>query len=315
MLPDLHIYTGPTAGPPWGYFVDPKNWAMLEALPRNGSKVFVSEYAAGVSQGDGDDPSFNCYAKFPGGPHLSQGGLGNVQAAVHEAAWMAAMERNGDVVKMAAYAPLLMNALDGVQRNADGSVAACPYVWSPILIGFNRSTIVRTPSYCKAPRYRCHLGCILLKTPAMSLLTGVQQLFSTNRGGVALDTDVSGPGADTIAASATVAAGGDLAVLKLVNFGNTAVTVTVHAPASGAGSCGWTSLSGPALAENSWETPDAIKPVTHQPFPVNRGMVEVVVLPNSVNVLRLPATSTASAMKSDDDAKMPPVIVHVLVDE
>ncbi len=44
-------------------------------------------------------------------------------------------------------------------------------------------------------------------------------------------------------------------------------------------------------------------------------MVEVVVLPNSVNVLRLPATSTASAMKSDDDAKMPPVIVHVLVDE
>ena len=105
MFSDLHIYTGPTAGPPWGYFVDPKNWAMLAALPRNGSKVFVSEYAAGVSQGDGDDPTFNCYAKFPGGPHLSQGGLGNVQAAVHEAAWMAAMERNGDVVKMAACEP------------------------------------------------------------------------------------------------------------------------------------------------------------------------------------------------------------------
>ena len=102
MFTDLHIYTGPTAGPPWGYFVDPKNWAMLAGLPRNGSKVFVSEYAAGVSQGDGDDPTFNCYDKFPGGPHLSQGGLGNVQAAVHEAAWMAAMERNGDVVKMAA---------------------------------------------------------------------------------------------------------------------------------------------------------------------------------------------------------------------
>ena len=292
---DLHIYTGPTAGPPWGYFVDPKNWAMLEGLPRNGSKVFVSEYAAGVSQGDGDDPTFNCYDKFPGGPHLSQGGLGNVQAAVHEAAWMAAMERNGDVVKMAAYAPLLMNALDGVQHNADGSVAACPYVWSPILIGFNRSTIVRTPSYW------------------------VQQLFSTNRGGVALDTEVSGPGADTIAASATVAASGET-VLKLVNFGNaTAVSVAVHAPASGAGSCGWTSLSGPALAENSWETPDAIKPVTHQPLPVVNRKVDVLVLPNSVNVLRLPASSAsasaASAMKSDDDAKMPPVIVHVLVDE
>ena len=34
-------------------------------------------------------------AKFPGGAHLSEGGLGNVQAAVHESAWMAAMERNG----------------------------------------------------------------------------------------------------------------------------------------------------------------------------------------------------------------------------
>jgi len=128
---DLHIYTGPTAGPKWGYFTDRKNWEMLENLPRNASQgkepgspptfmlqlitlprqardkhrdnsnegcvlaVFLSEYAAGVSQHDGGDPTQNCDAKFPGGPHLSQGGLGNVQAAVHEAVWMTAMERNG----------------------------------------------------------------------------------------------------------------------------------------------------------------------------------------------------------------------------
>ena len=73
----MHIYSGPTAGPKWGYFTDPENWQMLADLPRNTSKAFMSEYAAGVSQGDGDDSSFNCYVKHPGGAHMSEGGLGN----------------------------------------------------------------------------------------------------------------------------------------------------------------------------------------------------------------------------------------------
>ena len=45
---------------------------------------------------------------------------------------------------MASYAPLLGNLLDGVMHNDDdGSVAVCPYVWSPIMIGFNSSTVRR----------------------------------------------------------------------------------------------------------------------------------------------------------------------------
>jgi len=34
-----------------------------------------------------------------------------------------------------------------------------------------------TPAPCKLPRYRCHLGCILLKMPAISLLTGIVANF------------------------------------------------------------------------------------------------------------------------------------------
>jgi hypothetical protein len=74
---------------------------------------------------------------------MGKAGVNNLLAAVHEAAWMAAMERNSDVVTMAAYAPLLQNVHDV----SGGYPAVCPYVWSPILINFDASTVARSPSY------------------------------------------------------------------------------------------------------------------------------------------------------------------------
>ena len=96
------------------YYSDPsffwKNANRYDAYDRKGPKVYVGEYA--VTQG--------C-------------GKGNLAAALGEAAFMAGMERNADVVRMASYAPLLTNV--AMQQ------------WSPDAIPFDASHSYGTPSY------------------------------------------------------------------------------------------------------------------------------------------------------------------------
>ena len=60
-----------------------------DTYPRNGKKIYVGEYAAN-----------------------QEVGIGNMAAACAEASFMINMERNGDVVKMASYAPLLCHMRD-----------------------------------------------------------------------------------------------------------------------------------------------------------------------------------------------------------
>ena len=59
---------------------------QYDKYDRNGPKIFVGEYAV-----------------------TEKCGLGNLRAAIGEAAFMTGMERNSDVVVMASYAPLLVN--------------------------------------------------------------------------------------------------------------------------------------------------------------------------------------------------------------
>jgi alpha-N-arabinofuranosidase len=103
--------------------------------------------------------------------------------AIAEAAYMTSLERNGDVVRLASYAPLL--AKEGHTQ------------WNPDLIYFNNSTVVPTVNYY------------------------VQQLFGQNQGteyvsGVV--TPPTGAVADTTVAASCVRAAktGDV-ILKLVN--------------------------------------------------------------------------------------------------
>lgn len=65
------------------------NVNLFDSISRNGSKIYVGEYA--------------CIFKV---------GNGNMEAALAEAAFMCGMERNGDLVKMTSYAPLLQNRHD-----------------------------------------------------------------------------------------------------------------------------------------------------------------------------------------------------------
>ncbi len=121
-IQDEHYYSGP------GTFISYAT--KYDSYNRSGPKVFVGEYA--VTSGYGT--------------------LGNLSAALGEAAFMTGMERNSDVVQMASYAPLFAN-VNGIQ-------------WHPDLIYYDNTRWFGTPSYY------------------------VQQLFGQNRGDAILPASI-----------------------------------------------------------------------------------------------------------------------------
>nr|CAA9259249.1 GH51 [uncultured Armatimonadetes bacterium] len=129
---DEHYYHNPD----WFF----TNANKYDTYDRKGPQIYVGEYA--VTQ---------------------NAGLGNLHAALSEAAFMMGMERNGDVVTMASYAPLFVNVNDRK--------------WNPDAIGFDSARSYGTPSYY------------------------VQKLFAEHRPEHALPTKVTAP--PTVAKPAT----------------------------------------------------------------------------------------------------------------
>jgi alpha-N-arabinofuranosidase len=70
----------------------------------------------------------------------------NFGAALGDAAWMTAMERNSDIIVMQAYAPLFVNV------NTGGSQ------WTPDLIGYDGLTSYGSPSYYAQVLFASHRG-------------------------------------------------------------------------------------------------------------------------------------------------------------
>jgi len=104
---DEHYYMAPE------WFL--QNTARYDHYDRSGPKVFAGEYAA---QTDNTTSARN---------------RNNWRSAISEAAFMTGLERNGDVVQMASYAPLLANA-DAWQ-------------WTPDAIWFDSLRSYGTPNY------------------------------------------------------------------------------------------------------------------------------------------------------------------------
>jgi alpha-L-arabinofuranosidase len=96
------------------YYMSPEwflaNTKRYDTYDRKGARVFLGEYAA-----------------------VTDTKRNNLWAALSEAAYMTGLERNGDVVAMASYAPLL--AKEGATQ------------WEPDMIRFNNETVFATPSY------------------------------------------------------------------------------------------------------------------------------------------------------------------------
>jgi alpha-N-arabinofuranosidase len=150
-----------------------------------------------------------------------------LRSALAEAAYMTALERNGDIVKMTSYAPLL------ARRNNTS--------WNPNLIYFTNTTILRTVNYY------------------------VQQLFSVNHGDLYFANIVSASLPDTAKTFATSCVQNTLTgevIIRLVNTDSTSVKANINLPAfrslNPAATC--TVLSGDPMAENSFEHPQNVIP-------------------------------------------------------
>ncbi|GIV17411.1 MAG: alpha-N-arabinofuranosidase [Armatimonadota bacterium] len=136
---DEHYYSSPE------WFISQAN--RYDRYNRAGPKIFVGEYA--VTQG--------C-------------GTGNLRAAIAEAAFMTGLERNGDIVVMAAYAPLFVNVNDRK--------------WNPDLIGFDSSRCYGTPSYYVQKMFSIYRGTHVLPLRANAPAVSVTE----TRGAIGLGT-------------------------------------------------------------------------------------------------------------------------------
>jgi alpha-L-arabinofuranosidase len=116
---------------------------------RSGSEIFVGEWAAyETAFVPWDERSKN----EPPTP--------NLKAAIGDAAFMAAMERNSDLILMQCYAPLLVNVSPGARQ------------WRPDLIGYNAISSYGSPSYYAIQAFSRNLGDEILSTT--SIETAVQ---------------------------------------------------------------------------------------------------------------------------------------------
>lgn len=157
------------------YYQTPE-WFLMNAgkydkYDRKGPKILVGEYA--------------CHSVRIGSPNNKN----TLLCALAEAAFMTGLERNADVVTMAAYAPLFAHVKD--------------WQWTPNLIWFDNNMSYATPSYY------------------------VQQLFSVNKGTHVVplipgtnpqgDKGISLSGQDSIWASAVIDKQTNELIVKLVN--------------------------------------------------------------------------------------------------
>lgn len=154
-----------------------------DSYDRRGPKVFVGEYAV-----------------------TSGAGLGNLRGAIGEAAFMTGMERNSDVVVMAAYAPLFVHVKH--QR------------WPINLINFDGSRVFGLPSYY------------------------VQQMFSRHRGDLVLPTTVDTPLAKTSPKGGAIGVGTWLTQAEFKDVKVTKGNQTLYTGNFTQGTDGWRLLGG-----------------------------------------------------------------------
>ena len=118
---------------------------------RNGPEIFVGEWAAH------EDPKIKPWDRAA----REQAPTPALKAAIGDAAFMAAMERNSDQIKMQCYAPLLVNVNPGARQ------------WRPNLIGYDAMNSYGSPSYYAFQMFSRNGGDeILAGTPTGTLVQG-----------------------------------------------------------------------------------------------------------------------------------------------
>lgn len=175
-----------------------------------------------------------------------------LRSALAEAAYMTALERNGDVARLASYAPLL------AKRGH--------FHWMPDLIYFDNTRVSLTINYF------------------------VQQLFGQNAGDVSFPVTIDFPGELNVLAASCVRedASGDL-ILKIVSRADVPVLAQLDLSSMGAieSTASYTVLGGDPLAENLFGQTPVVSPRTSNIPASERFSYEIPA--HSLNVIRVKA--------------------------
>ncbi len=108
---------------------------------RNGPQIFVGEWAAYETSFPPWDRRSQKEAPTP-----------DLKSAIGDAVFMAAMERNADLIKMQCYAPLFVNVNPGGRQ------------WRPDMIGYDALSAYGSPSYYAFQMFSRNLGDEILST-------------------------------------------------------------------------------------------------------------------------------------------------------
>jgi alpha-N-arabinofuranosidase len=162
----------------------------FEKYDRKGPEIFVGEWAAY----EDIEPWKEGSKGLPPTPSM--------KAALGDAAWMAAMERNSDLIKMHCYAPLFVN------------VNAGAYQWRPNLIGYDALHAYGSPSYYAIQMFSRYHGDQILKSslkdaPVESSVTrdsktGVITIKLVNAQAIAQPLSIQVKGVRSVASKAAV---------------------------------------------------------------------------------------------------------------
>jgi len=208
---------------------------------RSGPEIFVGEWAA---HEDAAIKPWDVGAR-------TQPPTPTLKAALGDAVFMAAMERNADLIKMQCYAPLLVDVNPGARQ------------WRPDLIGFDALSSYGSPSYYALQMFSRNLGDEILS--AESAATPVQGCATRD--------------------SAT----GEI-IVKLINPQPTAesVKIEIKGVAALASKATAITLAGSPEDTNSINRPRNVVPVTTQVSGLQPEFVYTLP-PNSIVVLKLKA--------------------------
>jgi alpha-N-arabinofuranosidase len=157
------------------------NASQYDNTDRNGQKIFVGEWA--TREGT-PTPDMN--------------------AALGDAAWMAGLERNSDIIVMSCYAPLLVNVNPGGMQ------------WATDLIGYDALRSYGSPSYYAQVLFSNHIGDEILNgklesndprvfySATRDSKSGTLYLKIVNASTTPLDLKINPEGGSTISQSATL---------------------------------------------------------------------------------------------------------------
>ncbi len=223
---DEHYYMPPQ------WFLE--NTARYDNYDRSGPRIFAGEYAAQTA-GTTSDANHN-----------------NWKAAIAEAAFMTGLERNGDVVTMASYAPLMANV------NA--------WQWKPDAIWFDNLRAYGTPNYY------------------------VQSVYANNVGTRVVP--ISPHAAGGLYTSATLDERTGELIVKAINYSLDPRSATLHlSGARAAGNAKVISIANADLgAENSFDKPTAVVPI-QSTMALGTGDINLELQAYSLTVFRIPVHS------------------------